>query len=204
MTILESNTNDSTTIVGDTTIGRSGSSDSLTVNTDGANFTTSGTNAAVSVTQSSTGNILDLKDGSTTVASFLDGGDVLVQGANADGFKIRRLSEVLTLTGATTDTTIEIPAGALVLWAMVRVTTAVVTSGATNTFDYGIVGDLTRYGDDIAGALGTTNAGVDSGLLGRYYLAATKIRFDGPGAETFSSGAVRVSILCLVPQVATS
>lgn len=103
--------------------------------------------------------------------------------------------EDLVLTGAFTDTEIVIPANSLVFWVTARVIEDVVTSSATNTFNYGIAGALTRYGSGITGAANSSHPGPDSSGAPRFYTAETAIRFDAPGAETFSSGTVRVTIL---------
>lgn len=122
-------------------------------------------------------------------------GPTYFEGSNGTNVGVLTMTELHTLdTAATSDTTIEIPAGALLLFATVRVTTAVVTSGATNTFDVGIAGATTRFGDDIAGAAGTTTTGIDIAGTPRFYAAGTALRFSAPGVETFSSGVVRVSL----------
>lgn len=117
-------------------------------------------------------------------------GSVLAAGANGQAVNILMLSELTTIAAAaTTDTTIEIPAGSIVIGVSVRVTTVIPTAA---TFDVGIAGATTRYGTGIAVAADTTNPGTNDGL--RYYAAATKIRFTPNATPGAATGRVRTTI----------
>lgn len=118
--------------------------------------------------------------GDTGIATTITGanGSTMV-----DGF----LTELHTLAAAaTSDTTIQIPAGAVVTHVTGRVTTLI--TGATS-FDVGVAGATSRYGDDVAVAATTTFVGPDP----RAYTAATSIRFTANGSN-FTAGVVRVDI----------
>ena len=120
--------------------------------------------------------------------------------ANGQLVDVQTLTELTTIAAAaTTDTSIQIPAGALVFAVSVRVTTAIPTAA---TFDVGISGATTRYGSGLSVAANTTNAGTNDGV--RYYAAATAIRITpnlSPGANT---GRVRVTIHFLTVTPPTS
>lgn len=118
------------------------------------------------------------------------GSPTLTSGANGQAVNILTLSELTTIAAAaTTDTVIEIPAGAIAIAVSVRVVTVI---PAATAFDVGIAGATTRYGTAISSAADTTNPGTNDGM--RFYAAATKIRFTPdvqPGAAT---GRVRTTI----------
>ncbi|MDG1286751.1 MAG: DUF2793 domain-containing protein [Rickettsiales bacterium] len=112
--------------------------------------------------------------------------------------RVERLGEAVALTGASTDTTIQIPNRATVLAVNARVTTAVM--GVTS-FDIGVSGDTARYGDDIAITLDTTNIGITQHPQG--YYADTSITLTANGGS-FSGGVVELSIQYLLTRGAWS
>jgi hypothetical protein len=120
-------------------------------------------------------------------------------GAHGQALAIQTLEELTTIAAAAnTDTTIQIPAGAIVLAVSVRVTVAIPTAA---TFDVGVAGATTRYGTGIAVAANTTNAGTATPLQ---YAAAAAIRITPdltPGAAT---GKVRVTIHYIAVSAPTS
>ncbi len=110
--------------------------------------------------------------------------------ANGQKISLLALTELTTIAAAaTTDTGIEIPAGAIAIGVSVRVTIVIPTATA---FDYGIVGATTRYGTGIAAAATTTNPGTNDGL--RFYAGATKIRFTPDIQPGGATGRVRTTI----------
>jgi len=122
----------------------------------------------------------NLAIGDTGVATMTTGanGSTMV-----DGF----LTEIHTLAAAaTSDTVIGIPAGAVVSHVALRVTTLI--TGATS-FDLGIAGTTSRYGDDLAVTAGTVSVTADP----RAYAAPTLLRFTANGGD-FTAGVVRVDI----------
>lgn len=129
----------------------------------------------------------------------------LSQGANGQAVGTKMLTEEHTLALAnTSSSTIEIPAGALLLFASIRVITAVTTSAASNTFDLGVAGDSNRFGSAVSGALGTTNPGLDSNGNPAFYPTAAPILLSAPGVETFTAGKIRVSLHYMDVTVADS
>ena len=102
---------------------------------------------------------------------------------------IQSTSEVVTLTGATTDTTINIPSGAILLGASFNVDTAVVDSAGDDTWSAAYVtGSTTALA---TGAAATLNTKVNTTIVPEKASAQTNIRFT-PNAGNFSSGAVQV------------
>lgn len=100
----------------------------------------------------------------------------------------RILAEEHTLAAAaTSDTTIEIPAGAILAGVTLSVSQAI--TGATS-FDAGIASATQKFGAGIAAALGTSRiASIDP----EAFAAATKIRFTAVGGN-FSSGKIKTAI----------
>jgi hypothetical protein len=108
------------------------------------------------------------------------------------------LEEELTgLSGATVDTTIEIPNGSIVFNVSSRTTTTI--TGATS-YDCGVAGNTGQFGGSLGVAAGSTNKGV-IGPTGFY--ADTPIRLTANGGN-FTAGAVRVAIHVYVPTPPTS
>lgn len=127
-------------------------------------------------------------------------GTLAVGGDNGQALDILELSELTTIAAAaTTDTTILIPAGAIVLGVSARVTVAIPTATA---FNYGIAGATARYATGIAVAAGTTYPGTDDGA--RFYAAATAIRFTPNGTPGAATGRVRTTIHYLAVTPPTS
>ena len=121
--------------------------------------------------------------------------DTLAVQSSAEGgtasMNIKTARQVVTLTGAQTSTTINIPSGAMLLGASFTVNTAVVTSAATNTWDADFTGGSTT---NLVAATksGALNTKADKLIVPEIASATTNIEFDAPGAETFSSGAIEV------------
>jgi len=102
--------------------------------------------------------------------------------------RVERLEESITLSGASTNSTIQIPNRATVLAVNTRVTTAV--TGATS-FDIGVSGDTARYGDNIGITLDTTNIGLTQHPYA--YYADTNLVFTANGGS-FSGGVAKMVI----------
>lgn len=122
----------------------------------------------------------------------------LILQSSGEYLRVERLEESVTLSGATTATTIEIPDRATVLAVNARVTTAI--TGATS-FDLGVSGDTARYGNDVGIALDTTNIGITQHPYG--YYADTPLLFTANGGS-FSGGVVKVSVQYLATRGAWS
>lgn len=114
---------------------------------------------------------------------------------NSQALNVQSLTELHTLAAAgTSDTTIEAPAGALVLGVSWRVTTLI--TGCT-TFDVGTAAAATKYGTLQALAAGTTggSAGTTNPDV---FAAATKVRFTAVGGgAAFTAGVIRVTVYYL-------
>jgi hypothetical protein len=126
----------------------------------------------------------------------------LPSAANTNGQQVRieQVTELTTIAAAaTTDTTIQIPANAIVIGVDVRVTVAIT---CTSTFDYGVAGATTRYGTAISKAVNTTNAGTNDGT--RYYGSAISIRFTPDTVPSDATGRVRTTIHYIAITPATS
>lgn len=103
----------------------------------------------------------------------------------------------VTVSGATTDTTLVIPTRAIVLAVSTRTTLAI--TGATS-YSCGVVGDTSKFGSSLGIALGSTNIGVIGPTA---YYANTAIRLTSAGSN-FSGGKVRVAIHYLAFTAPTS
>jgi hypothetical protein len=111
------------------------------------------------------------------------------------------LEELVTLSGATTDTTITFPNQCLIFGVSLRVVTLITGSGVTS-FDIGRVGGAANeFGNDVGLTAGTTNQGLLGNPSGNY--ASTAVRITANGG-TFSGGTVRVQINYLLCNPPTS
>lgn len=112
----------------------------------------------------------------------------LIAQDSGEYLRVERLQEVVTLSGATTTTSLAIPNRATVLAVNLRVTTAI--TGATS-FDIGVSGDTARYGDDLGIALDTTNIGIAQHPQG--YYADTPLVLTANGGS-FTGGEVALVV----------
>ena len=95
------------------------------------------------------------------------------------------------LTGASVDSTVLIPNGAILLGVSTRTLAAVL--GATS-FDCGIAGAASKFGGSLGVAAGASNLGV----IGPEAITAdTPVRLTAHGAD-FAGGTVRIAIHCLI------
>ena len=106
--------------------------------------------------------------------------------------RVSQKSEDITVTGATKDSTIQIPDRAILLTVNVRVLTAI--TGATS-FGVGLVGDTTKFGNFIGIAVDSTNIGVIGPTA---YYSNTNIRLTANGSN-FTAGVVRTTMQYLLP-----
>lgn len=103
----------------------------------------------------------------------------------------------VTVTGATTDSTIVVPNRAIVLAVSERVTQAI--TGATS-FSVGVAGDTSKFGGSLGVSLGSNNMGVIGPTA---YYADTAIRLTA-GGSNFTGGKVRIAIHYLLFTGSTS
>lgn len=113
-------------------------------------------------------------------------------GANGQAItQLQSLTELTTITAAaTTDTTIQMPAGAVVLGVSVRVTTAIPT--ATN-FTVGDSGSAARFSTAaVSAAANSTDPGTKAGAY--YNATALSVRITPDASPVANTGRVRVTI----------
>lgn len=120
---------------------------------------------------------------------------------NAQSLAVRSLTELTTIAAAaTTDTTIQMPAGAIILSVTVRVTTAIPT--ATN-FTVGDSGSAARFSTAaVSSALNSTDAGTKAGAY--YNASALAVRITPDATPAANTGRVRVTINYLLATPPTS
>jgi hypothetical protein len=136
--------------------------------------------------------LVEFVNDETEVRGFVDlNGDLgFSMRDNGQQATFETLTELTTIAAAaSTDTAIQIPAGALVFAVSVRVTVVIPTAA---DFDVGVAGATDRYGDDILVAAGTTFVGTTDAF--RYYAAATSIRITPDANPANNTGRVRVTV----------
>ena len=120
---------------------------------------------------------------------------LIVAGANGQQLAVSVLEELTTIAAAaTTSTTIQIPAGAIVLAVSVRVTTVIPTAASMTVGD-GTTAAKFNTGSNIAVAAGTTDVGTKAGPT--YYASATSIVFTPNATPSGATGRVRTTIFYL-------
>lgn len=147
--------------------------------------------------------VLEINTGTAGAYRDLRVRSLLRSGENGQYAQITALTESHTLAAAaTSDTTIQIPAGAMVLGVDIRVTTEIT---GCDTLDVGVAGATTRYGTGIALTAGTTNATCATVSAPTIYQSATAIRFSAiGGGASFTAGVVRVTVHLVQISAATS
>jgi len=127
----------------------------------------------------------------------LGASSLLAQAPHGGAVSIGCLEQLVTLSGATTASTTQIPAGAIVLAVSNLVVTAI--TGATS-YSCGVSGNPSEFGSSLGVAAGLTNLG----LIGpNPFYVATSVIFTAAGGN-FTGGAVRMTIHFLMPSVASS
>jgi hypothetical protein len=122
-----------------------------------------------------------------------------VTGAYGGTFKMAVLEDLVTLSGATTNASITIPAGALVVGCSALVNTTITGSGVT-AWKLGYTGSDSAFGSGLGLAAGQTNVG---NIGGQAFYAPTNIVFTATGGS-FSDGVVRLMLSYLQITVPTS
>lgn len=131
--------------------------------------------------------------GFLTQASAVD----IAVGANGGTTGLGSLDEELTgLSGASVDTTIQIPDRAICLGVSTRTTASI--TGATS-YDCGVAGTLSKFGGSLGVSLGSTNKGV---IGPEAFYADTPVRLTANGSN-FTGGSVSLSIHYLTVGVPT-
>lgn len=122
-------------------------------------------------------------------------------GANGQALQILSLTELVTIANAaTTDSTIQMPAGAIILGVPVRVTVAIPTA---TTFTVGDSGSAARFSTAAVSVnLNSTDAGTKAGAY--YNASALAIRITPNGTPGTNAGRVRVTIFYILVTPPTS
>jgi hypothetical protein len=105
--------------------------------------------------------------------------------------------ELITLSGVTTNSTVPIPNGAIVLAVSNRVVTAI--TGATS-YSCGVSGEAGKFGSGLGVSAGSTNRGAIGPTA---FYADTPVLYTAAGGN-FTGGQVRMTIHYLKPTWATS
>lgn len=117
--------------------------------------------------------------------------NLLKTGANGQVFAIKSLTELTTIAAAaSTDTTIQMPAGAIVLAVSVRVTVAIPTAA---TFTVGDSGSAARFSTTTVSVnVNSTDKGTKAGAY--YNASALEVRITPNAQPANNNGRVRVTI----------
>lgn len=105
--------------------------------------------------------------------------------------------QLVALSGATTNSTVQIPNGAIVLAVSNRVVTAI--TGATS-YSCGVSGNTGQFGSSLGVAAGSTSRGVIGPTA---FYADTPVLYTAAGGN-FTGGQVRMTIHYILPTWATS
>ncbi len=115
----------------------------------------------------------------------------LAAAAHGATIQAQVLETSVTLSGASTNASLQIPANCIVLAVGARVTTAI--TGATS-YEVGVAGNLSQFGSALSIAAGSSNFG----LIGpTAFYTATTLTITATGGS-FSAGQVRLSISYLL------
>ena len=119
------------------------------------------------------------------------------QGPNGSQIEIGVLEQLMTLSGSSTTSTIQIPNRAIVLAVSTLTVTAV--TGAPS-YNCGVSGNTSQFGGSLGAAAGSSNSGVIGPTA---FYSATNILISA-SSGSFTGGAVRISIQYLLCPVPTS
>ena len=183
-------------------VAETGQGDSIIIGTQGAaSADASSLNGAIACSRSG-GGIGFYVNAGTTRRAFLDSsGNFSLSGLNGQSIADTSLTELLTIAAAATSTTtIQKPAGAIILGVSVRVTTAVT---CTSTFTVGDSGSAARFSTAaVSKALNSTDAGTKAGAY--YNATAEGIVITPDTTPSDATGRVRVTIHYLLVTPPTS
>ena len=179
------------TITGNGLVAASGSF--ITTNGNALYFNGTGSGSGPALLQNSATQLLLLNGSQSQFVDFACRGLTLLPTTQAGQLlAILNLSELTTIAAAaSTDTAIQMPAGAIVMAVSVRVTTTIPTA---TTFTVGDSGLATRFSTASVGvASGSTDAGTAAGAY--YNAGALSVRLTMVGAPpAANTGRVRVTI----------
>lgn len=168
--------------------GNCSTTKTLTISPNGSDVIDGATSAIVNVAYGFIGVESNQSGEWTTVdQGFMPALANIAAAAHGANLQIGMLETLVTLSGGSTNASVQIPANCIVLAVGARVVTAI--TGATS-YEVGVSGNLSQFGSGLSISAGSTNYG----LIGptAFYSAAT-LTITATGGS-FSGGQVRLSI----------
>lgn len=133
---------------------------------------------------------IPVSSGANTFGGTVNAPAYSLYGGNEQTAVIQQASELLTVAAAaTSDTTLEVPAGCLILGVSARVTVAVT---CTSTFDVGTSGTANLFLAAVSKAANTTAAKAPATYV--VTSAATKLRVTPDTTPSDATGRVRLTV----------
>lgn len=168
--------------------GNCSTTKALTISPNGSDVIDGATSAVVNVAYGFIGVESNQSGEWTTVdQGFMPALANIAAAAHGATLQIGMLETLVTLSGGSTNASVQIPANCIVLAVGARVVTAI--TGATS-YEVGVSGNLSQFGSGLSISAGSTNYG----LIGpTAFYSATTLTIAATGGS-FSGGQVRLSI----------
>jgi hypothetical protein len=168
--------------------GNCSTTKTLTISPNGSDVIDGATSAVVNVAYGFIGVESNQSGEWTTVdQGFMPALANIAAAAHGANLRIGMLETLVTLSGGSTNASVQIPANCIVLAVGARVVTAI--TGATS-YEVGVSGNLSQFGSGLSISAGSTNYG----LIGpTAFYSATTLTITATGGS-FSGGQVRLSI----------
>ena len=168
--------------------GNCSTTKTLTISPNGSDVIDGATSAVVNVAYGFIGVESNQSGEWTTVdQGFMPALANIAAAAHGANLQIGILETLVTLSGGSTNASVQIPANCIVLAVGARVVTAI--TGATS-YEVGVSGNLSQFGSGLSISAGSTNYG----LIGpTAFYSATTLTITATGGS-FSGGQVRLSI----------
>ena len=168
--------------------GNCSTTKTLTISPNGSDVIDGATSAVVNVAYGFIGVESNQSGEWTTVdQGFMPALANIAAAAHGANLQIGMLETLVTLSGGSTNASVQIPANCIVLAVGARVVTAI--TGATS-YEVGVSGNLSQFGSGLSISAGSTNYG----LIGpTAFYSATTLAITATGGS-FSGGQVRLSI----------
>ena len=168
--------------------GNCSTTKTLTISPNGSDVIDGATSAVINVAYGFIGVESNQSGEWTTVdQGFMPALANLAAAAHGANLQIGMLETLVTLSGGSTNASVQIPANCIVLAVGARVVTAI--TGATS-YEVGVSGNLSQFGSGLSISAGSTNYG----LIGpTAFYSATTLTITATGGS-FSGGQVRLSI----------
>ncbi len=133
-------------------------------------------------------------DSTTGGAAFLQEKSVLCQSVHQAQSQFVTKDDLITLSGASTESNITIPARAIVFCVSTRVVEAVT---GVSSYDCGVEGETAKFGGSLGTAVGSNNAGVIGPTA---FYSDTPLRITA-GSGSFTAGKIRLALHYFLPVV---